>query len=146
MRITHTLETPATVTADTTDNTHLDNDVDGDCVALGRDCSPMNGQVWAEPGEVPDLWLSHTGGSGGATTLSWGWPTPMGGTAVNYIVVTEDGAACAESNVGAPYTPPEMRSLPRPVRSAGSWFKPRTPAAAARSALDSLQSPRTGCN
>jgi len=98
--ITHTLLEPATMTADTKDNSGLAFDADGDCVADDVDVMPGNDQVWALPGEVIDLSLSHTGGAGGTTTLRWGPASTMGATAVNYIVIADDGASCFESNVG----------------------------------------------
>jgi cysteine-rich repeat protein len=63
-------------------------DGDGDQFGDVCDCAPGDGQVWSTPGEVPTLLLSHVGGVGGTTTLSWASPAEPGGTFALYDVVS----------------------------------------------------------
>lgn len=86
----------------------LDGDADADAVADGLDCLAYDSTVWALPGEVTALLLSHTGGVGGTTTLSWTAPGNLGGTAVVYDTIRSTtpsdfvtAATCVETNDGS---------------------------------------------
>jgi len=99
--VTHTLVDPVTLATDDKINTTLGIDGDGDCAADTLDCRPGDAGYWAKPGEVTELRASHSGGVGGTTTLSWGPPATLGGTAVDFVMIVRDGATCVESDVGA---------------------------------------------
>lgn len=79
-------------------------DGDGDLYApMQGDCDDRNNQVWATPGEVQDLALSHDRAPG-TTTLTWDIPY-MGGISVAFDVLRAGapadfvgGVACIESN------------------------------------------------
>jgi hypothetical protein len=72
-------------------------ETDGDAVLTSCDCAPLNDQLWALPGEVAQLRLTHAGGVGGTTTLSWSVPPTPGGTLVHYDVLR--GEAPDDSSV-----------------------------------------------
>jgi len=143
--ITHTLMTPATVTVDSKDNAGLAFDADGDCVADDVDVIPDDPQVWALPGEVIDLTLLHTGGADGTTTLRWGPATTMGATAVDFIVVVDDGASCLESNVG-----PDRSAIDSITSPSGVvrrfLIQAENDFGRGELGTDSLHNARTGCN
>jgi hypothetical protein len=145
VRVTHTLLEPATVTADTKDNSHLAADADGDFVADNVDCMPSGAQTWALPGEVLDLYLTHGGGVGGTTTLSWARATTLGATAVDYVVIAEEGSACSESNVGESHSATDSVT---PASGVLRKFLIQAANGCGRGPLgtNSLHDPRTGCN
>jgi len=49
----------------------LDTDADADGVYGSCDCAPNDDLVWTVPQEVSDLFLEHSGGQLGTTTLTW---------------------------------------------------------------------------
>jgi len=144
VRVTHTLTEPATVTPDTKDNSALALDADGDGVADTADCMPAGDQVWALPGEVVGLRMSHAGGVGGTTTLSWDRAATLGAAAVGYVVITEDGTSCSESNVGTSH---EATDAVTPQPGALRRFLVQAANACGRGPLgtSSLHALRTGC-
>lgn len=95
-----------------------DPDDDNDAVLDGVDCAPIDGTVWALPGEATDLRLSA---GGGGAILDWNAPSQPGGTPAvsRYDVILspapEDfvaGAACLESNRGPDTTSGSAPPLP----------------------------------
>jgi titin len=87
-----------------------DTESDGDTVSDLDDCDPGDNQVWTLPGAAVDLMLSHTGGPGGTTTLSWTVPTPIGGVTAVLVYDTISSvdpsdfvtsASCVESDDGS---------------------------------------------
>jgi hypothetical protein len=97
--ITNVLLEPATVSPDDKDNSALAADTDGDCVAdVNSDCAPGNPEVWGLPGAVPELYLTHVGGTAGTTTVGWGPPATRGGRLdVDYVVTTKTENTCDET-------------------------------------------------
>jgi len=83
-----------------------DVDTDGDGVVDADDCGPTDGDAWAIPGEIEDLFLEQPGGAAGATRLSWSEPVSKGGTGVTYDVLSSNSpyyfgwgsVACVETN------------------------------------------------
>ena len=73
-----------------------DNDTDGDGVPNSLDCAPLDPTVWATPGEVTDLALTH---SGGVTTLTWVAPL-TGGTAASMLYDTLRSTSASNFNSG----------------------------------------------
>jgi hypothetical protein len=80
-------------------------DVDGDGVGNLVDCAPVDHTAWELPGEVEGLTLSHSGGPGGTTTLTWAPPSIPGGSGVSYDVIASPlafdfhgPASCVESD------------------------------------------------
>lgn len=65
---------------------------DGDPRGAACDCDDGDPQVWAIPGEVLFLTLSHDGASG-TTTLDWQSPAEPGGTSLLYDVLRSDSPA-----------------------------------------------------
>lgn len=85
----------------------FDGDADGDAVSDGTDCLAYDPTVWDTPGEVTGLLLSHVGGAGGTTTLSWSAPSSPGGTSPVYDTLRSatasdfvTSASCVESDDG----------------------------------------------
>lgn len=85
-----------------------DVDDDDDGFAGGADCAPTDDQAWAVPDLVTDLTLTHVGGIGGTTTLSWGALGSLGGTAVAYDTISSlmpddftGVGTCVESDDGS---------------------------------------------
>jgi hypothetical protein len=75
---------------------------DEDSRGTACDCDDGNGQVWATPGEVRDLWLSP-GEPAGNTALHWQAPADPGGETVRYDTLRSGepssftiGATCVE--------------------------------------------------
>jgi hypothetical protein len=143
--ITNTLMEPATVTSDTTDNSTLAYDSDSDCVADDVDVADGDDQIWALPGEVVELRLSHGGATGGTSTLNWLGAATKGATTVNYVVITQEGTACNESTVGEVYSASDATSPPPGVVRT---FLIQAENGYGRGPLgtDSLHNPRTGCD
>lgn len=82
-----------------------DGDADSDGVADVSDCSPLDLNAWAIPGQATDLNLTHTT----ATVLAWSPPAVPGGTAtgLRYDVLRATGPAsfspsplCVETDSG----------------------------------------------
>jgi hypothetical protein len=85
----------------------LERDADEDGITDGLDCLAYDDTVWDLPGETTSLVLSHTGGVGGTTSLSWTAPMELGGNSVEYDTIRSTQAAdfdtsgtCVESNDG----------------------------------------------
>jgi len=83
-----------------------DGDGDNDGVPDPSDCSPLNPQIWALPGEATDLDLVE---ASSGTQLSWVAPVDVGGTASSArfdVVLSGSGSdfmtapACVENNQG----------------------------------------------
>lgn len=92
-------------------STFLDGDADGDAVVDGLDCLATDGTQWDIPGEVTALLMSHTGGVGGTTTMTWSRPSSLGGTAVLYDTIRSStggdfsaAGACVETQDGSDTT------------------------------------------
>jgi hypothetical protein len=82
---------------------------DDDDYGNACDCGPNDDQVWALPGEVQELSLSHAGGVLGSTTLTWVPPMEIGGVSIVYDTLRSSVAAdfvsvgtivCVESDDG----------------------------------------------
>jgi hypothetical protein len=89
----------------------LDGDADADGADDGHDCLAFDPDVWAIPGDVPDLALTHVGGPDGVTTLNWTEPEVLGGFAVAYDTLRSSDAVdfvsdiqCVEVDDGADTT------------------------------------------
>jgi hypothetical protein len=143
--ITNTLQDPATVAVDTKDNSALATDTDSDCIPDCVDCAANDDQLWALPSEVLELRLFHTGGANGTTTLSWLGCATKGSTTVDHIVVAQEGASCAESNVGEVYSASDSTTPPPGVVR---QFLIQAENGYGRGPLgtDSMHNPRTGCD
>ena len=58
----------------------VDPDDDNDGKPDPFDCNPLDGTVWLAPSQIVDLTLTHSGGVGGATSMSWQAPNSPGTT------------------------------------------------------------------
>jgi len=68
------------------------DDFDGDgSASCGGDCNDQDGSVWATPGEVLSLLLSHDGAND-RTTLSWSPPSAPGAASIVYDVLASQAA------------------------------------------------------
>jgi hypothetical protein len=85
------------------------NEVDGDTdgFAACADCNDANGAIWATPGEVQSLLLTHNKLTS-TSSLSWAAPAAPGATSVVYDTLRSptpsnftSSAACLETNDGA---------------------------------------------
>ena len=95
--ISNTLVSPSSLAVDGKDNSALRADEDNDCVRDNLDCDSTDSQVWSLPGEATQLRLSHGGGLGGTTNLTWSEPSDLGGTTVNYTILVTGPTVCLES-------------------------------------------------
>jgi hypothetical protein len=90
-----------------TGTNEVDQDADGFTVCVG-DCNDANNAVWATPGEVRSLLLSHDK-LNNSTSISWTAPASLGGTAASILYDTVRSANpsnfvgagfCVETNNG----------------------------------------------
>jgi hypothetical protein len=89
-----------------TGTNEVDADADTFTVCAG-DCNDANGTIWATPGEVRSLVMSHNK-SNGISTLSWTAPLLPGGSAIVYDTLRSGSPSnftasttCVETNDGA---------------------------------------------
>ena len=96
-----------------------DPDDDNDGVLDGSDCAALNSQVWALPGEVDSLLLTH---DATGTTLNWSAPADAGGltAAVRYDTLHSE----IPTNFSAGYTCVESSSGPDTTASASEGGSP----------------------
>jgi hypothetical protein len=97
------------------------SDGDGDGVLDALDCDPGNGQVWAQPGEVSGMTLTHDPVLR-QTEVTWTTPVDLGGVAVRYDTIRSTdpddfvfAAACVESDDGADTMAIDSDMLPEGV-------------------------------
>ena len=83
------------------------DDADQDDARTSCDCNDADSSLWAPPGAIDDLQLSHNLGTG-VTTLFWTEPAFPGGTSVRYDTIRSDdpsdfatGVTCVESDDAA---------------------------------------------
>ena len=89
-----------------TGTTEADSDGDGFTLCTG-DCNDGNGAIWATPGDVRSLLMSHNKGTG-VSTISWTPPLSPGATSIVYDTLRSpiasnftSAATCVETNDGA---------------------------------------------
>ena len=97
------------------------NDGDADGVLDALDCDPANNQVWAQPGEVSGMTLTHDPVLR-QTEVTWTAPGDLGGTAVRYDTIRSTipddfvfSAVCVESDDGADTMAIDSDMLPEGV-------------------------------
>jgi hypothetical protein len=94
-------------------------DVDGDSFSTcGGDCNDANGTIWATPGEVRSLVISHNQVTS-TSTLSWTAPSLPGATSDLYDTLRSttpsnftSSATCVETNDGSNTSATDAMALP----------------------------------
>ncbi|MCP3979759.1 MAG: hypothetical protein GY716_10595 [bacterium] len=79
-----------TIDVDELFSVRLDTDGDADGVLSSCDCDSGDADSWSIPGEASALLLSHSGGAGGTTTLTWAPPDFLGAAALTYDTLRTD--------------------------------------------------------